>query len=77
MSSSRHQIAEPPSIVDDGTKPHRVRASEAAITATLRAIREAGLNVARVCITGGKVEIHCGQVESRAAGEEDGGLEEW
>jgi hypothetical protein len=55
----------------------RIRASETAIKAALKAIRDAGLSVERVCVTGGQVEIHCGPVEGDIAREKDGGLEEW
>lgn len=55
----------------------RVRASEKAIRAALNAIQGAGLPVGKVCISGAKVEIHCGPVESATAPEKDEGLEEW
>lgn len=57
-------------------KATRVRASEKAIRAALRAIKDAGLPVDKVCVSGGQVEIHCSLVE-RETQENDGGLEKW
>ena len=55
----------------------RLRASEAAIRATLQAMRAAGVPVDKVLVVGGQVEIHCGQVEGVVAPEKDGGLKQW
>lgn len=55
----------------------RVRASEAAIKAALKAIRETGISVEKVCVTGGQIEIHCGQVDGAEPAEKDDGLEKW
>jgi len=41
----------------------RVRASETAIKAALKALGSAGLTVHKVCVNGGKVEIHTLPVE--------------
>lgn len=59
------------------TRASRVRASEAAIKAALRAIRGTGISVEKVCVTGGQIEIHCGQVEDMEPAEKDDGLEKW
>lgn len=73
----------PISTVIDGGRPEpvgksRVRASEAAIKATLKAMRENGISIARVCITGGKVEIHPGEVEAGSApANTDGRIKPW
>ncbi len=64
----------------DQTPPrsgNRIRASEAAIKAALKAIRDTGLAVEKVCVTGGQVEIHCGAIEATIPAEKDGGLEDW
>ncbi|MCB1462084.1 MAG: hypothetical protein KDJ90_06590 [Nitratireductor sp.] len=58
-------------------RPTRCRASQPAILATLEALKEAGLDVERVCIRGGQVEIHCGHVEAVEDDQEDAGLEDW
>lgn len=68
--------------VTDETNPQspslrRTRASQPAITATLRAIQDTGLVVERVCISGGQVEIYCGNIEGSASKTKDEGLEEW
>lgn len=81
MSRFRREITEPPSIANDRPEPvkpsTRVRASEAAIKAALKAMRDSGIPIGRVCITGGHVEIHPGAVEGAAAVEDDGGLKDW
>ncbi|MGX5827403.1 hypothetical protein [Mesorhizobium sp. 43Arga] len=58
-------------------EPKRLRASEAAIRAALQALKSSGLPVDKVCVIGGQVEIHCGQVEGAATPEKDQGLEQW
>lgn len=55
----------------------RIRASESAIRAALKAIQDAGLPVDKVCISGGQVEIHCRSVEDAKSAENDGGLKKW
>ncbi|MGN6775969.1 hypothetical protein [Rhizobium sp.] len=55
----------------------RLRASEAAIRATLQALKASGLPVDKVLVVGGQVEIHCGHVEGRNEPEKDGDLEQW
>lgn len=55
----------------------RLRASRAAISAALDAIQASGLPVDKVCVIGGQVEIHCGQVEVSDTPKKDGGLEQW
>lgn len=58
-------------------RPTRIRASEAAIKAALKAMREAGLSVKKLCVSGGQVEIHAGAVESEEPPENDGRLKQW
>ncbi len=58
-------------------KHSRVRASERAVTAALKAIQAVGLPVDKVCINGGQVEIHTRGVEHETQPENDGGLEQW
>lgn len=67
--------AEPAEIGQPG--PARVRASEKAIAAALKAILDVGLPVDRVCVSGGRVEIHCGRVEAGERTKNDGGLKDW
>lgn len=55
----------------------RVRASERALRVTLQAMKDAGLAVDKVCITGAQIEIHCGGVEAPVAEKNDGGPEDW
>ena len=55
----------------------RIRASETAIKAALKALRESGLHVEKVCVTGGQVEIHCAPVAGAGPAENDDGLEQW
>lgn len=55
----------------------RTRTSEKAIRAALRAIQDAGLPVEKVCVNGGKVEIHCAPVERVNERPDDKGLEKW
>lgn len=55
----------------------RVRASEKAIRAALKAIQDAGLPVDKVCVSGAQIEIHCGHIESGEPGKKDDGLEQW
>ena len=58
-------------------KTKRVRASETAIRAALKAIQDAGLPVGKVCINGGQVEIHCSPVGKTDDGRNNEGLEAW
>jgi hypothetical protein len=55
----------------------RIRASEKAIRAALRAIQDAGLPVDKVCVNGSQVEIHCLAVEETKPTKNDGGLKSW
>jgi hypothetical protein len=55
----------------------RVRASENAIRAALHAMQGAGLAVEKLCVNGGKVEIHCRGIEPVPTAQEDGGLKDW
>ncbi|HLP70437.1 MAG TPA: hypothetical protein VK181_23265 [Rhizobium sp.] len=55
----------------------RVRASERAITAALNAIIAAGLPVEKLCISGGKVEIHVTGVEGASAPKKHKGPKDW
>lgn len=55
----------------------RMRASQTAISATLRALKASGVPVDKVLVVGGQVEIHCGQVEGAASTKKDRGLEQW
>lgn len=59
------------------TRQTRVRASEKAIRAALKAIQDAGLPVDKVCVSGAQVEIHCGPVERVRTDQNDGDLEKW
>lgn len=58
-------------------KVRRTRASENALRITLAVMQEAGLSVDKVCVTGGKVEIHCAQIAGKPRAKKDGGLKEW
>jgi hypothetical protein len=63
---------------DDGAvASKRVRASQPAIRAALQAIKDVGLTVGKVCVAGGKVEIHCGSVEPGDNDERNSGLKPW
>jgi hypothetical protein len=55
----------------------RVRASERAIRAALKAIQASGMSVDKLLITGGQVEIRCASVEGSTHDQDDGGLEKW
>ena len=56
----------------------RVRPSRAAVAAALRALHEAGVAVARVTVTGSRIDIHCDdRVEPDAAPDNDAGLKKW
>ncbi|MBN9073965.1 MAG: hypothetical protein J0H34_20685 [Rhizobiales bacterium] len=79
---ARREAIAPPALApsdDDlvGGRASRVRASERAITAALKAMRAAGLSVQKLCVTGAQVEIHAGSVEAVPDGKNDDGLEEW
>lgn len=58
-------------------KATRTRASKSALQVTLEALKDAGLSVDKVCVNGGKVEIHCAQVAAKPVAKKDGGLKEW
>lgn len=55
----------------------RVRASERSLTIALKAMQDAGLSVDKLCIAGGKIEIHCAHVEEKQPAKNDGGLKDW
>ncbi|KQS83448.1 hypothetical protein ASG58_22200 [Rhizobium sp. Leaf383] len=55
----------------------RVRASERTLRLALQAAKDAGLPVDRLCISGGKIEIHFGGVADGAPAKPDGRLKEW
>jgi hypothetical protein len=58
-------------------KTSRVRASDRALRITLKAMQDAGLPVHKVCISGGKIDIHCQAVEATATVKKDARLKEW
>ncbi len=60
-----------------GKTQTRNRVSERTLAATLKAMRDAGMSVDRVCITGGKVEIHTTPIAGETTIPDDGGLEKW
>lgn len=55
----------------------RVRASERAIRAALKALQASGMSVDKLLITGGQVEIRCAHIEGKNDDHDDGGLEKW
>lgn len=55
----------------------RIRTSEKAIRAALKAVQDAGLSVDKVCVTGAQIEIHCGSVVNEEPPENDGRLKQW
>lgn len=57
--------------------PKRVRASERALRIALKVVRETGLPVEKLCVTGGQIEIHCGHVDAAAPSPDHGGLKDW
>ncbi|MDR6632394.1 hypothetical protein J2X72_001178 [Phyllobacterium sp. 1468] len=59
------------------TEAKRIRASERAFRIALKVIRDAGLPVGKVCITGGQIEIHCADVDANETGQKDEGLKQW
>ncbi|TPW28582.1 hypothetical protein FJU08_17415 [Martelella alba] len=61
------------------TLPHnrKQRASPATVRSYLKVAREAGLTVDKMCIDGGKVEIHFADLESPRSPIDDGDLEKW
>ncbi|KQS95335.1 hypothetical protein [Rhizobium sp. Leaf386] len=60
-----------------GKAQTRNRVSERTLAATLKAMRDAGMSVDRVCITGGKVEIHTAPIAGETTVPDDEGLEKW
>lgn len=61
----------------DTPKLRQTRASEAALRKALRAAREEGLAVERLCITGGQYEIHFAGIGNKKPAAKDEGLEQW
>lgn len=55
----------------------RVRASEAAVSAVLRAMAANGIAVGKICITGGQVEIIAAGVEEAPKPKKSGGPKDW
>lgn len=64
-----------PAIVKQPTS--RIRASERSLTIALKAMQDAGLSVDKLCISGGKIEIHCVPVVENHPAKNDGGLKDW
>lgn len=63
---------------EEAATTRRVRPSRAAVAAALRALHEAGVVVARVTVTGSRIDIHCDdRVEQDAAPDNDAGLKKW
>ena len=63
---------------DEATTTQRVRPSRAAVAAALRALHEAGVTVARVTVTGSRIDIHCDdRLEQDASHGNDDGLKPW
>ncbi|MCF1467514.1 hypothetical protein FS764_11395 [Agrobacterium vitis] len=64
----------------DRTPDHsgkRFRASNAAVSAALRAMAANGIAGGKICISGGQVEIYCATPRQDAPIERDNGLEPW
>lgn len=59
------------------TTSTRIRASERAVTATLKAMRNAGVPVEKLRVIGGQVEIIIASVEEDEAPEHSDLIEEW
>jgi hypothetical protein len=55
----------------------RVRASQHALTKTIKAMQDCGLTIARVSINGGRIEIHCTPGSDREEVDEYEGLGKW
>lgn len=55
----------------------RVRASEAAVSAVLRAMAANGIAVGKICVVGGQVEIHCGAPTKDAGSGREDGTKSW
>ncbi len=71
-------IARKHPVQEDGAPPQkRVRASEHALTTALKAMQACGLPVGKVCINGGRIEIHTAGDDCVEAEEDNGGLEKW
>lgn len=63
---------------DEAMTTQRVRPSRAAVAAALRALHEAGVTIARVTVTGSRIDIHCDdRLEQDAAPGNDDGLKPW
>lgn len=75
----RNAIQPPPLAPDEGdVRSTRIRPSEAAIKAALKAMQEAGIPVNKLCVTGSRVEIHAGTVETEEPAEKDDPrLQQW
>ncbi|NML73088.1 hypothetical protein HHL25_03005 [Rhizobium sp. S-51] len=55
----------------------RIRASESAVSAVLRAMTANGIAVGKICITGGQVEIIAAGVEEATQPKKSGGPKDW
>ncbi|MCO6178810.1 hypothetical protein [Ciceribacter sp. RN22] len=55
----------------------RVRASERAVSAVLRAMAANGIAVGKICVSGGQVEIIPAGVEEATKPKKSGGLKDW
>lgn len=63
---------------EDAPEPHkRVRASEHAVKVAIKAMKDCGLPVGKVCINGGRIEIHTAADDAVEHDEDNGGLEKW
>jgi hypothetical protein len=62
---------------DTEKKARRVKASEHAVRVALKAAKDAGLPVDKMCITGGQIVIHFAGIAGAADEEDDSGLEKW
>jgi hypothetical protein len=61
----------------DDQPQKRVRASEHALKTAIKAMKDCGLSVGKVCINGGRIEIHTAGDDGVEAEEDNGGLEKW
>lgn len=55
----------------------RVRASQHALTKTIKAMQECGLTIARVSLNGGRIVIHCTPGSDQEEVDEYEGLGKW
>ncbi|WP_252835649.1 hypothetical protein [Ciceribacter sp. RN22] len=62
---------------DSPKSSKRVRASERAVSAVLRAMAANGIAVGKICISGGQVEFIPTGVEETTKPTNNGGLKDW